>query len=57
MEFEYKGYKLVQSSFNWHYSIYDSNNHKVMHAQYDKVLTKEKAIEIIEAFLTMFDQE
>lgn len=57
MEFEYEGYKLVQSCFNWHYSIYDAKGHKVMHAQYDKVLTKEKAIDIIKTFLTMFNSD
>lgn len=55
MEFEYKGYTLIQSSYNWHFRIVDASGHVVLHASYTKPLKKEEAEEKIDTYLTMFN--
>ena len=48
----HKGYTLVQSEYSNHYAIFeDKTNRFVMHSQYNKRLTQEKAKEHIENFL------
>ena len=50
-EFTYKGYTLTQTDYNYHYMIFDSDRHMVMHARYNKPVTEEKAKELIEHYL------
>lgn len=43
----HKGYTLSQTDYNYHYMIFSSNGHMVMHVPYDKPLTQEEAREFI----------
>ena len=48
-EYNHKGYCLRQTSYNWHYMIFDSTTGEmVMHAPETKRLTEAEAIECIE---------
>lgn len=49
--FSYKGYTLTQTDYNYHYMIFNSDGHRVMHVPYDKPITKEKARELIEHYI------
>lgn len=49
--FSYKGYTLTQTDYNYHYMIFNSDGHGVMHVPYDKPITKEKAREFIEHYI------
>lgn len=49
--FSYKGYTLTQTDYNYHYMIFNSDGHRVMHVPYDKPITKEKAREFIEHYI------
>ena len=50
-KFTHKGYTLTQTDYNYHYMIFSGDGHMVMHAQYDKPLTEEKAREFIEHYI------
>jgi len=54
MTYEYKGYKLTQAKINNHFTIFNKNGEMVMHAQYDKPLTHERAVELIERFVSTY---
>lgn len=49
--FSYKGYTLSQTDYNYHYMIFNSDGHRVMHVPYDKPITKEKAREFIDHYI------
>lgn len=49
--FSYKGHTLTQTDYNYHYMIFNSDGHRVMHVPYDKPITKEKAREFIEHYI------
>lgn len=53
--YEYKGYILQQTDYNYHYMIFDPAGNFKMHAQCKKKLSKKEAIDIIEAYLYMCD--
>lgn len=53
MEFEYKGYKVIQSSFNWHVSIFDENKHCVMHINRDKPINRSIAEMFVNQYINM----
>lgn len=46
-----EGYTLTQTDYNYHYMIFNSDGHRVMHVPYDKPLTEEKAKEFIEHYI------
>lgn len=50
-KFTHKGYTLTQTDYNFHFMIFPSNGHMVMHVPYDKPLTEEKAREFIEHYI------
>lgn len=50
-KFTHKGYTLTQTDYNYHYMIFNSDGHVVMHVSYDKLLTEEKAKEFIEHYI------
>lgn len=50
-KFTHKGYTLTQTDYNYHFMIFTGGGHMVMHAQYDKPLTEEKAREFIEHYI------
>lgn len=54
MKFTHKGYTLVQDAMpiNYHYMIFNEDGHMVMHAQYDKPITEEKARELIDFYIS-----
>lgn len=49
-KFTHKGYTLTQTDYNYHYMIFASDGHMVMHVPYGKPLTEEKARECIEHY-------
>ena len=52
--YEHKGYILEQTSYNWHYMIFDKETGQwVSHASCTKKLTKKEAEESIELFLKL----
>lgn len=55
--FEYQGYKLVQSSGNNHYMIFDDNGELCLHAQCTEPLTEEEAIKSIAFYLGFKEEE
>ncbi|MBQ8837178.1 MAG: hypothetical protein IJ002_06700 [Clostridia bacterium] len=53
-EYNHKGYCLRQTSYNWHYMIYDSSTGEmVMHVPEKKRLTEAEAIERIEGCIRL----
>ena len=53
-EYKHKGYVLQQTSYNWHYLIFDLESGQcVLHASCTSKLTEEEAKERIEAFLKL----
>lgn len=50
-KFTHKVYTLTQTDCNYHYMIFDSDGHMVMHVPYDKPLTEEKARELIDHYI------
>lgn len=50
-KFTHKGHTLTQTDYNYHYMIFASDGHMVMHVPYDKPLTEEKAREFIEHYI------
>ena len=53
-KYEHKGYALEQSSYNWHYFIYNiESGEAVLRVTYPRKLTAKKAKEQIEAFITL----
>lgn len=50
-KFTHKGYTLTQADYNYHYMIFASDGHMVMHVPYDKPLTEEKAREFIDGYI------
>lgn len=50
-KFTHKGYTLTQTDYNYHYMIFDSDGHIVMHVPYDKTMTEEKAREFIDGYI------
>lgn len=52
-KFVHKGYALTQTDYNYHYTIFNSEGHMVMHVPYDKPLTEEKAREFMEHYITL----
>lgn len=46
-EWEYEGYTLVQTDYNWHFAIYDKDGNFAMHASCTQPLTDEEAIQNI----------
>lgn len=50
-KFTHKGYTLAKTDYNYHYMIFNSDGHGVMHAPYDKPLTEEKAKEFIDHYI------
>lgn len=50
-KFAHKGYALTQTDYNYHYMIFNSEGHMVMHVPYDKPITEEKAGEFIEHYI------
>lgn len=46
-KFTHKGYTLTQADYNYHFMIFVSDGHMVMHVPYGKSLTEEKAREFI----------
>ena len=55
-EFEHKGYTLSQVYYNKHYMIFDNNGRMVMHVLYDRQITNEKAIELIEHYILLAEK-
>lgn len=52
--FEHKGYLLQQSSYNWHYMIFDLSTDKmVMHSQCERKLTEDEAKKSIDTYLEL----
>lgn len=52
---EYKGYKLKQTFYNYHYMIFDKNDELVLHASYRKPLNEETAKEIIDNYIILLE--
>lgn len=52
-QFTYKGYTLTQTDYNYHYMIFASDGHMVMHVPYDKPLAEEKARKFIEHYIAL----
>ena len=52
-KFTHKGHTLTQTDYNYHYMIFASDGHMVMHVPYDKPLTEEKAREFIEHYILL----
>lgn len=51
-EYEHKGYVLQQTSYNWHYLIFDAESGQcLLHASCTAKLTEEEAKDHIERFL------
>ena len=50
-KFTHKGYTLTQSDYNHHCMIFDEDGHMVMHVSYNKPMTKETAIGLIERYI------
>lgn len=50
-KFTHKGYTLTQTDYNYHYMIFASDGHMVMHVPHDKLLTEEKARGFIEHYI------
>ena len=50
-KFMHKGYTLTQTDYNYHYMIFASDGHMVMHVPYDKPLAEERAREFIEHYI------
>lgn len=48
--FEYKGYSFVQTSYNWHYRLFNDAGHMVVHAQADHKMSESEAKKAIEAY-------
>ena len=46
--FTHKGYTLTQTTYNYHYMIFDKSGHMVMHCPYSKPITEDKAKKFIE---------
>lgn len=55
-KFTHKGYTLTQTDYNYHYMIFASDGHMVMHVPYDKPLTEEKAREFIEHYILLAEE-
>lgn len=53
-KYQYKGYELQQTSYNWHYVIIDlKTNERVFHAACTKELNEEEMKRAIEIFLSL----
>lgn len=50
-KFIHKGYTLAQTDYNYHYMIFAEDGRMVMHVQYNKPLTEEKAKEFIDDYI------
>lgn len=50
-KFTHKGYTLTQTNYNYHYMIFNSGGHMVIHVPYDKPMTEKKAREFIEHYI------
>lgn len=50
-KFTHKGYTLTQADCNYHFMIFASDEHMVMHVQYTKPLTEKRAKEFIEHYI------
>lgn len=50
-KFTHKGYTLTQTDCNYHFMIFASDGHMVMHVPYNKPLTEEKARKFIEHYI------
>lgn len=57
MLYKHKGYTLTQGKSNYHYTIFDKYGHMVMHVEYMKLLTAEKARECIEYYLLFSEKQ
>lgn len=56
--YEHRGYILQQSSYNWHYFIFDGKTEQaVLHAQCTSKLTEEEAREHIDNFLRLREDQ
>lgn len=55
--YEHKGYILQQTTYNWHYMIFDKIGNLRMHASCKKKLSKKEAVNIIEAYLYMAEHK
>lgn len=56
-KFKHKGYTLVQGSeCNFHYMIFAEDGHMVMHSSHEKLITEEKAKELIEGYILLADR-
>ena len=50
--YEHKGFALQQTSYNWHYSIFEIETGQwCVHASCTEKLTKDEAIKRIEAYI------
>lgn len=57
MRLNHKGYTLAQEAeCNHHYMIFAEDGHMVMHVPYDKPVTKEKAKEFIEHYISLAEK-
>jgi hypothetical protein len=55
--YEHRGYILQQSSYNWHYFIFDGKTEQaVLHAQCTSKLTEEEARERIDGYLKLIGE-
>lgn len=52
-KFTHKGYTLSRTDYNYHYMIFNSDGHMVMHVPYDKPLTEKKAREFIDGYILL----
>ena len=53
-KYQYKGYELQQTSYNWHYMIIDlETKESVFHASCTKELNEEEMKQAIEIFLLL----
>ena len=52
MEIRYMGFKVIQSSYNYHICIYKNNN-LVMHISAARTFTKNELIDLVRFYLIM----
>lgn len=53
MKITYKGYTLAQTDYNYHYTVFASDGHMVMHVPYGEPMTEKKAKEFIENYIML----
>ena len=56
MKFTHKGYTLSQTEYNYRFVIFDKDGNRVMHVPYKKLLTEEKAKELIENYIFLAEK-